>query len=314
MNKVETPKLLGIDVGQSKTEYVLSINGIEDKLVADGLSHSDKNFVEKFQLELAKFANSRDLTEAKIAIGFTYLPETSQLDSILQILIDLYNPKSVVATGDEVTSYLGALGLQEGVVLGVGTGISCTSLNSEQGFQTFGGYGFLVSDEGSGYWIGRHGLEAAIKSIDGRARKTKLEVAFLDEYATMDVMIEKIYKSIRPSKEIAKFAQSVLALYDSDDIATQIIDNAITELVSLMKIPLELSKSKTYSLVGGLCNHSGFKESLQKQMAKEIAGAKYMDPAGKAVNGCLVLLKNLDAILQMNRANSTSNVQLYKLL
>ncbi|GHF29886.1 hypothetical protein GCM10010218_08850 [Streptomyces mashuensis] len=71
---------------------------------------------------------------------------------------------------DAVTAYAGALGARPGAVVAAGTGLVAlgTDLTPGGGWRRVDGWGHLLGDCGSGAWIGRAGLEAALRAYDGR--------------------------------------------------------------------------------------------------------------------------------------------------
>lgn len=79
----------------------------------------------------------------------------------------------------------GALNQQDGIFIIAGTGsIALAKLGSEQA--RIGGWGYLIGDEGSGYWIGRQMLAAFSKQADGRTEKTALYQLVMDELGLDD--------------------------------------------------------------------------------------------------------------------------------
>ncbi len=69
---------------------------------------------------------------------------------------------------------LAVYGLQWGVALIAGTGASCTAINEDGQTASCGGCGPQFGDEGSGYWIGRQAIAAAMRMNDGRLRPSAL--------------------------------------------------------------------------------------------------------------------------------------------
>ena len=59
------------------------------------------------------------------------------------------------------------------LVITVGTGITALVTKDDKIFDLTG-HGYLIGDEASGYWIGRQGLNAALKGIEGRGIETSL--------------------------------------------------------------------------------------------------------------------------------------------
>ncbi|EMF01722.1 hypothetical protein H340_04949 [Streptomyces mobaraensis NBRC 13819 = DSM 40847] len=79
--------------------------------------------------------------------------------------------RRLALASDSVTAYAGALGQRPGVVVAAGTGLVAlgTGLTPGGGWRRADGWGHLLGDCGGGAWIGRAGLEAALRAYDGRA-------------------------------------------------------------------------------------------------------------------------------------------------
>ncbi|MFI1432389.1 N-acetylglucosamine kinase [Streptomyces lydicus] len=78
--------------------------------------------------------------------------------------------RRLALAGDAVTAYAGALGQRPGAVVAAGTGMIAlgTDLTPAGGWRRADGWGHLLGDCGGGAWIGRAGLEAALRAYDGR--------------------------------------------------------------------------------------------------------------------------------------------------
>ncbi|SFD07143.1 N-acetylglucosamine kinase [Streptomyces aidingensis] len=68
---------------------------------------------------------------------------------------------------DAVTAYAGALGERPGAVVAAGTGLIAVGTDLRR-WRRADGWGHLLGDCGGGAWIGRAGLEAALRAHDGR--------------------------------------------------------------------------------------------------------------------------------------------------
>ncbi|MEP3347393.1 MAG: BadF/BadG/BcrA/BcrD ATPase family protein [Litoreibacter sp.] len=77
--------------------------------------------------------------------------------------------KTITVTDDRPTSVVGALGAGNGYLLSVGTG-TIAAANSSEGFRYVGGWGFHISDQASGAWLGRAALEQTMLCYDGLAK------------------------------------------------------------------------------------------------------------------------------------------------
>jgi N-acetylglucosamine kinase-like BadF-type ATPase len=76
-------------------------------------------------------------------------------------------PVTAVAS-DAVTAHLGALGGRAGGVVAVGTGLVGLGTDFDTIWHRVDGWGHILGDLGSGAWIGRQGLQAALAAVDGR--------------------------------------------------------------------------------------------------------------------------------------------------
>ena len=66
----------------------------------------------------------------------------------------------------------GALSLGWGVSVVAGTGVACLTVPADGAARIVGGHGYLIGDEGGAFWIGREGIRAALRAMDGRGAST----------------------------------------------------------------------------------------------------------------------------------------------
>lgn len=131
---------------------------------------------------------------------------------------------------DGVTSLLGALGERDGAVVAAGTGTIGVARRGDR-FAKVDGWGALLGDAGSGFAIGRAGLEAALRSADGRGGSEALLRAAERRYAPLPDLPTRIYGAPVPTRAVAAFAVDVAneaALGDAEAVA--IVTAAAAEL------------------------------------------------------------------------------------
>lgn len=78
-----------------------------------------------------------------------------------------FGVRTVALVADAVTAYTGALGPRPGAVVAAGTGLVAIGTDLKS-WRRADGWGHLLGDCGGGAWIGRAGLEAALRAHDGR--------------------------------------------------------------------------------------------------------------------------------------------------
>jgi N-acetylglucosamine kinase-like BadF-type ATPase len=96
-----------------------------------------------------------------------------------------------------------------------------------------GGWGMVLGDEGSGWWLGIAGLRAVARAADGRGPATILTRVLLGALALPDpaAMISRVGGASKG--EIAALAPLVLrAALDGDAVARQLADDAAGELAA----------------------------------------------------------------------------------
>ena len=153
----------------------------------------------------------------------------------------------------------GGLAGRPGIVQIVGTGTSCYGRNAAgEGWLT-GGRGHLISDEGSGYWLGIGAMRAAVMAYDGRLAGTLL-LPVVHEYLGISDMAEilhRLYVQGMSRAEIAGLAPLVIeAARQGDGPARNLLAHGAEELadcVSAAARHLHLDSAPCeVCLVGGL--------------------------------------------------------------
>jgi glucosamine kinase len=154
-------------------------------------------------------------------------------------------------TSDLIASCYGAHGGEDGALLIVGTGSSAVRLQNNT-FNQYGGYGFLLGDQGSGAWLGRQAVAATLKAHDGIVPISALHHAVLTELGVSQPseLVETMINA--QPLEFAKLAPLVLKQAESDDAAAlQIVKSGAAYLEQLCHCTLQNS-GMSIVLVGGL--------------------------------------------------------------
>lgn len=128
-----------------------------------------------------------------------------------------------------VASYLGALGLGPGCVITAGVGTSCLAVGPREAARV-DGWGYLMGDAGSEFWIGRTALEAAMRGFDGRRQMTELTAMLAEDYPDIEEAYLDLYTHPDRVRRVAAFAGRVDDLAATDRVAGNILDKAAAHL------------------------------------------------------------------------------------
>ena len=114
---------------------------------------------------------------------------------------------------DAVTALAGASVAQPGVIVIAGTGAVAYGRLDSGAEALSGGWGYLIGDEGSGYWIGIEAIRAACQASDGRGDATTLIERIPDYLQVPDLraLHRKLY-----AQEISRGAVASLAAVTAD--------------------------------------------------------------------------------------------------
>ncbi len=161
-----------------------------------------------------------------IAIGASGMTKVAP-----QHLAALHGPgiQTVVVAHDSVTNYLGALGDHTGCVISAGTGTICLAMGQDA-VARVDGWGHLIGDAGSKYWIGRTALEAAMRGYDGRRQLTALTEMFVADFENVEEAYMDLQADPNRVARIASYWSQVEMLSSTDRVAANILDKAAAHL------------------------------------------------------------------------------------
>lgn len=151
---------------------------------------------------------------------------------------------------DAQIANLGAHGGQDGAILIIGTG-SAAQLRVEGREFTIGGYGFPISDEGSGAALGLSAMRHALRALDGRTRKTPLSAAVTERFGH-DTAQAIAWMDHATPRDYGTFAPLVMDYAEADDaIARSIVEHAAGHIERFIETIFERGATRC-TLVGGL--------------------------------------------------------------
>ena len=228
----------------------------------------------------------------RVVLGLTTAPvDRAESDRLAQLVARALGVAEVWVTDDAVTAHAGALSGRPGVSITAGTGVACLAVPAVGAPRIIGGHGFLLGDEGGGYWIGRNGLRAALRAADGRGARTTLESAAERRFGPLADVHVRLHNLERPVPAIAAFAPDVLAAADADDeVACAIVDEATDELLTLANAGAQwVGGGRAMVALGGplLSKGTALRRRLEKRDEDHGAGLDLRDPEGSPLDGAI---------------------------
>lgn len=190
----------------------------------------------------------------------------------------------------------GAFSGKAGSILIAGTGSIMFGKDEAGEIHRVGGFGRYIGDEGSGYRIGRKGLNAVARFMDGRAKSTKIADLLEQEFsiATSEQLITEVYRN---NFNIAAVAPLVFDVAESGDkIAQRILEDEADELILhilAMKSKLNVEMLKV-SLIGSiLTTPNYFSYLFNEKVVRRFADVKIMEPEHSPEFGSALMAKQL---------------------
>lgn len=232
--------VLGIDVGATKT--VCQLADGEGRVLAEGRG-GGANLQAVGELEVEKTLHrvmedtlgDRDIAPAAICLGMAGVDRENDASIIRGIMTRIGYKARILVVNDALIALEAGVGDAPGIVLIAGTGSIVYGRNARREAVRAGGWGYLLGDEGSGYWMGRLALRAVVREADRRGRSTSLTSRILQHFGVSrpsDLIHEVYARALRPTAIAALAAQVQAAATDGDAVAAGIIENGAQALVS----------------------------------------------------------------------------------
>jgi N-acetylglucosamine kinase-like BadF-type ATPase len=232
--------VLGIDAGGTKTVCLLA--DAEGRVLAEARG-SGANLQAAGELEVEKVLHhvmddvlaDRSERPSAICLGIAGVDRPQDAESVRGIMRRIGFKTPTLVVNDALIALVAGAGDEPGVVLVAGTGSIAYGKDVAGRAARAGGWGYLLGDEGAGFWIGRHALAAVVRQYDGRGPVTLLTGLVLErlELESPTELIHEIYDRDVHRQTIAGLASLVArAAEQGDAVATEILTRASIELAA----------------------------------------------------------------------------------
>src|SRR5688572_17810171 len=192
--------VLGIDAGGTKTVcYLADVNG---RIVGEGRG-GGANLQAHGELEVEKVLHAviedaigdRAILPVSVCLGVAGVDREEDDRIVRGIMRRLGYRSHLLVVNDALVALVAGAGDDAGIVLIAGTGSIAYGVSGDGYAARAGGWGFVLGDEGSGYWIGREALTAVVRQADGRGPKTRLTPLVLEHFhlTRVDGLVREVY-------------------------------------------------------------------------------------------------------------------------
>ncbi|MDQ0983006.1 N-acetylglucosamine kinase [Streptomyces sp. V2I9] len=277
----------GIDAGHLLEQVLPAVRGLLEQAAASAAGdHAGRGGIAALAIGAAGMATLGERLR-------TELP--GALDKALGV-------RRLALAADAVTAYAGAVGQRPGAVVAGGTGMIALGTDLKE-WRRADGWGHLLGDSGGGAWIGRAGLDAAMRAHDGRrggspALLERLRAAF----GPAEELPGLLYpRSDRPAV-LASFAPEVAACAGADPIAAGILRQAAGHIAEAAAAVCPttagpdggIDEAGEVALTGGLFRMGEpLITPVREEVARLLPGARLTSAAGDPLTGALRIARAL---------------------
>lgn len=230
--------IIGVDAGGTKTEaaaYNLKDEKIAESATGPGNPAVDFVLAEK-NILLAVTQCLNRMKEQGIGgkcqgiyMGIAGIEVKDNKNQLEQRIGHAFNCQ-VVGVHDSELAHAAIFNGKDGIITISGTGSVCYGRYGEQILKT-GGWGHVLGDEGSGYWISLEALKAMTLEQDAGMNISALSMKMMTYLGVQSIAGMKDFVHTSGKYEIAKAASAVVqSAQDGDWEALKILDRAAWEL------------------------------------------------------------------------------------
>lgn len=228
--------VIGIDAGGTKTVGLLADE--TGKVLSKTISGS-ANLVMKGELAVEKVLfdviDSLEAPEpiAALCLGIAGVGQPGGEQLIRDMLRRLGQRQAVRVVNDALVALVAGAPSGIGIVIVAGTGSIAYGVDPEGHEARAGGWGYLLGDEGSAFWLGHYAVRHAIRAADRRGVATSLYPLICEKLGVSkpSELVDWFYDQELSRNRVADLASLVeTACADGDEAAETLMDQASKHL------------------------------------------------------------------------------------
>lgn len=230
-------RYLGIDGGGSKTTFLL-VDEYYNEICkvqsgpSNWLSVGQGAATAAIREGVAQLSERPDV----VCAGFAGAARPEGATFYKSVLNSLLPKATVILESDAFIASIGAIGIDPGILLIAGTGSIVIGRDANRSMFRVGGWGPYFGDEGSGFWIGREIIRAALRSMDtdGHTQLTEFVAQALGLKSVSEIVSSWASGKVGVP-EIAGLFPEVVKLHPSEP-ANRILTEAASHLRSQVEV------------------------------------------------------------------------------
>lgn len=289
---------LGIDGGGSKTVCLI---GDEKSVLGSGMAGGsnvvrlgENSARQALHEAINQACASANVTPSQIQRACAGLAGAArpEVHDVVHRMIAEIIPCPVEITSDMEITLEAAFGGGPGVIVIAGTGSIAYARNPEAQTARAGGWGFAISDEGSGYWIGKTAVATAVKEGE-QSQDTCLLKAIAKSWGVSTHQQVVIAANGTPAPDFAALFPVVQkAAEKQNKQAREVLTQAAKELVALAEDVISRvfpdTDSVPVAMSGGVFAHSSqVREVFYNRLSKEYPNVRLIEDVVEPVQGAL---------------------------
>lgn len=230
-----------------------------------------------------------------VGIGIAGAPATRSRDWLETVVREVLPDTHIVASADDEIALVGTFAQREGILILAGTGSIAYGINREGERLQLGGWGYMLGDEGSGYWLGLQALHLLTQYLDKPSKSSSSivdKLLLVPELSKRDTLIRWLYQDRDASvAKVARLAHYVLEAAEEGDVqAVSIVKSGAAYLLQLVEtIRQRLRMPEAHiALAGSLLTNDTM---LSRELMAALLMSQRPVPLYEAVVGAALLAK-----------------------
>lgn len=271
---------VGLDAGGSKTLLLAQCNGSDQVERRGPAANPQRAGLKQSADILATLVREtiqpcHPVTRLSVCAGVAGAGRTDEQDALADHLRRALKEEAtsirVQVVHDAHIALDAAFGAESGLVVIAGTGSVVFGRARDGTTRRVGGWGHILGDPGSGYALGRAGLQAVAAAFDGGA-ETSLRPRVRKQYEidARETLIRRVYQEEFALQNVAPLVIESAA--DGDTVASDILTSQATSLVQQVEWLIDGKEAiaPQIALIGGLLRNEHYARVLCRTLRDQI--------------------------------------------